>query len=204
MRISIKCSWPQLWAAILEGTQSWQCFPCSCQLLMLSRIHERYFRSFTRLLWKPAFHPEWKKKKILSLVAHVLHVCICRVWRWEVRFFSGAAVAPAVLQVLALLRVAGGLWLFPRPRSDSVHRLQQRRLTLQGHGKISKSAAASRRKLLTLSFAHAVSTITQPKAEPKLSFYDWNQLLAHGRVCLDAESLVYYLLFFSKCFCFAH
>lgn len=63
MRISIKCSWPQLWAAILEGTQSWQCFPCSCQLLMLSRIHEPYFRSFTRLLWKPAFHPEWKKKK---------------------------------------------------------------------------------------------------------------------------------------------
>lgn len=62
MRISIKCSWPQLWAAILEGTQSWQCFPCSCQLLMLSRIHEPYFRSFTRLLWKPAFHPEWKKK----------------------------------------------------------------------------------------------------------------------------------------------
>lgn len=137
-----------------------------------------------------------ERKKILSLVAHVLRVCICRVWRWEVRFFSGAAVAPAVLQVLALLRVAGGLWLFPRPRSDSVHRLQQRRLTLQGHGEISKSAAASRRKLLTLSFAHAVSTITQPKAGPKLSFYNWNQLLAHGCVCLDAESLVYYLLFF--------
>lgn len=38
-------------------------------------------------------------------------------------------MAPAVLQVFALLRLAGGLWLLSRPRSDSVHGLQQRRLT---------------------------------------------------------------------------
>lgn len=56
-------------------------------------------------------------------------LCLGRVWRREIHFFRGPAVAPAVLQVFALLRLAGGLRLLPWPRSDSVHGLQQRRLT---------------------------------------------------------------------------
>lgn len=66
-------------------------------------------------------------KAFFWLAAPVL--CLGRVWRREIHFFRGPAVAPAVLQVFALLRLAGGLRLLPRPRSDSVHGLQQRRLT---------------------------------------------------------------------------
>lgn len=73
----------------------------------------------------------------LLIVKPFFTSCSCvvsrRVRRWEVHFFWGPAVAPAVLQVFALLRVAGGLRLLPRPRPDSVHGLQQRRLTTPSH-----------------------------------------------------------------------
>lgn len=110
-------------------------------------------------------------------------VCVfCRFWRWKVCFFWGPAVAPAVLQMLALLCVAGGLRLLPRPRPDPVYRLQQRRLT--GTNYTCNTCTRRSRiqtlltpadKLLNLSCAREHCDVLthshQCKADTKLSIY---------------------------------
>lgn len=104
-----------------------------------------------------------------SFISRSCVVCFsCRVRRWKVCFFWGPAVAPAVLQVLALLRVAGGLRLLPRPWPDSVYRLQQRRLTTTDRtlltctrkSKNIKHCWRPAEKPLNLSFAHEHCNIT--------------------------------------------
>lgn len=105
------------------------------------------------------------KVHFLHLVQHSL-ICSCsrdafvsrRVWRWKVRFFWGPSVAPAVFQVFALLGVAGGLRFLPRPRPDSVYRLQQRRLTATNCTWNGTNFSAE--KLPNLSSAHEHCNIT--------------------------------------------
>lgn len=127
-----------------------------------------------------------------------------RVWRREVHFFWGPAVAPAVLQVFALLRVAGGLRLLPRPRPDSVHRLQQRRLTATNHIRNACTGRRKRHTLLTaaerlrnleaLAHEHCSITHSQCKADTKLSIY--RSELAHWSVCKGVLLTLFDDLFF--------
>ena len=122
MTFWIKFFWPQPWTRIPAPLELAAFSFSYCQLLLFSWIHLRSFRSVIKLYFPP-------------LVKHSSISCSCvvfmslRIRRWEVRLFRGPAVAPAVLQVFALLRVAGRLRLLPRPWPDSVYRLQQRRLT---------------------------------------------------------------------------
>lgn len=122
MTFWIKFFWPQPWTRIPAPLELAAFSFSYCQLLMLSWIHLRSFRSVIKLYFPPLV-------KHSSISRSCVVFASLRIRRWEVRLFRGPAVAPAVLQVFALLRVAGGLWLLPWPRPDSVYRLQQWRLT---------------------------------------------------------------------------
>lgn len=145
--------------------------------------------------------------------------CCCRVRGWKVCFFRGPAVAPAMLQVLTLLRGAGGLRLLPRPWLDSVHRLQQRRLTGTNYtcgtctpsGKNVKHCWHQQRNFQTsaLHMNTAVSLIhSQCTADTKLSIYSPKPLSAFSTVkclykfCINV--LLYLYDFFLHFLWFAH
>lgn len=56
-----------------------------------------------------------------------------RLWWWKVHLVRGTAMAPALLHLLSMLRVAGGCRLLPRARWDPLSQLQQQPIERSTH-----------------------------------------------------------------------